>query len=85
MRVFKGYVKNQNRPEGCIAQCCIVEEAIEFCSEFLLGLGTIRVPPATEDNKPLGGSDFTKIDQMFLNQAYLCVLHNTNVVQSYIK
>lgn len=77
MRVFKGYVKNQNCP---MLYC---RRSDKFFSEFLPGLGAIGVPSATEDNKPLGGSDFTKVDHVFLNQTHLCVLHNTNVVQSY--
>ncbi|RVW89710.1 hypothetical protein CK203_047225 [Vitis vinifera] len=35
MKVLKGYVRNRNRPEGCIAECYIAEEAIEFCTEYL--------------------------------------------------
>ena len=27
MKVLKGYVRNRNRPEGCIDKCYIVEEA----------------------------------------------------------
>ena len=33
------YVRSQTRPEGCI-----VEEAIEFCSEYLSGVTTIGLP-----------------------------------------
>ena len=32
MKVLKGYVRNRNRPEGCIVECYIAEEAIEFCT-----------------------------------------------------
>ncbi|XP_057802767.1 uncharacterized protein LOC131018047 [Salvia miltiorrhiza] len=35
MRVLKSYVRNRNRPEGCMAECYIAEEAVEFCSEYL--------------------------------------------------
>ena len=32
---LKGYVRNWHRPKGCIIECYIVEEAVEFCSEYL--------------------------------------------------
>ena len=32
MRVLKGYIRNCTRLEGCIAECYIVKEAVEFCS-----------------------------------------------------
>ncbi|RVW76434.1 hypothetical protein CK203_056883 [Vitis vinifera] len=35
MKVLKGYVQNHNRLEGCIAECYIVEEALEFYTEYL--------------------------------------------------
>ena len=31
MRVLKGYVRNRTRPEGCIIECYIAKEAVEFC------------------------------------------------------
>ena len=33
MKVLKGYVQNHNYLEGCIIECYITEEAIEFCTE----------------------------------------------------
>jgi len=35
MKILKGYVRNRNRPEGCIVECYTYEEAIEFCNEYL--------------------------------------------------
>lgn len=85
MKVLKGYVRNRNRPEGCIAQCYIAEEAIEFCSEFLSELDSIGIPARKDDDKPIGGSDVVEVDRMSLEQAHLHVLHNTNDVQPYIE
>ena len=31
-KVLKSYMRNCNRPEGCIVECYIAEEAIEFCT-----------------------------------------------------
>ncbi|KAI5317436.1 hypothetical protein L3X38_037143 [Prunus dulcis] len=35
MKVLNGYVQNCTRSEGCIAEWCIVEEAVEFCTDHL--------------------------------------------------
>ncbi|KAH7833673.1 hypothetical protein Vadar_008628 [Vaccinium darrowii] len=66
MKVLKGYVRNHNRPEGCIAESYIVEEALEFCTEYLSGVDPIGIPNArnmtadnTEIERPLPGG--TKI------------------------
>ena len=85
MGVLKGYVRNKNRPEGCIVQCYIVEEGIEFCSEFLTELDPIGVPFARNEEKPVGGANVIEVDRVSLKQAYLYVLHNTNDVQPYIE
>ncbi|XP_058211648.1 uncharacterized protein LOC131323825 [Rhododendron vialii] len=34
MKVLKGYVRNRNHPEGCIAESYIPEEGVEFCSDY---------------------------------------------------
>ncbi|KAI5324033.1 hypothetical protein L3X38_033106 [Prunus dulcis] len=44
MKVLKGYVQNRTRPEGCIAERYIAEEAVEFCIEHLSDVSTVRVP-----------------------------------------
>ncbi|KAL0556393.1 hypothetical protein IC582_004906 [Cucumis melo] len=41
MKVIKNAVRNRNRLEGCIAEGYILEEAVEFCSEFLCGIDPI--------------------------------------------
>ena len=58
MKIPKNYVRNRHRPEGCIAESYIVEEAIEFCSDFLsgvdpVGLGIDRLD-ASLDNSSSG-------------------------------
>ena len=44
MKKLKGYVRNPNRPKGCIAEAYIAEEAIEFCAEYLSGVDAIGLP-----------------------------------------
>ena len=44
MKVLKGYVRNGSKPEGCIAECYIAEEALEFCAEHLQNMFAVGVP-----------------------------------------
>ena len=44
MKLLKGYMKNQNRPEGCIIESYIAEKSIEFCSKYLSNTKTSGVP-----------------------------------------
>ncbi|XP_028080882.1 uncharacterized protein LOC114282405 [Camellia sinensis] len=44
MKILKGYVRNRNCPEGCIAESYIVEETVEFCAEYLFGVDAIGIP-----------------------------------------
>ena len=41
MKILKGYVKNRSRPEGCIVERYILEEAIEFCTDYLSNVESI--------------------------------------------
>ena len=44
IKILKSYVRIQTRPEGCIVEYYIVEEATQFCSEYLSGVTTIGLP-----------------------------------------
>ncbi|CAL8991955.1 unnamed protein product, partial [Prunus brigantina] len=57
MKVLKGYVQNRTRPEGCIAERYIAEEAVEFCTEHLSDVSTVGVPSSQKMgvSKPLSG------------------------------
>ena len=44
MKILKGYLRNQNRPEGCIVESYICGEAVEFCSEYIGDAKMISVP-----------------------------------------
>ena len=45
MSILKGQVRNRYRPDGCMAECYIAEEAVEFCSEHFSGLDAVGIPP----------------------------------------
>ena len=89
MKVLKSYVNNRNRPEGCIIECYIAEEAIEFCTEYLSNVDTIGIPIDPRiDHKigtPLPGSFVMKVDPIVLLQAHHYVLENTTIVQLYFE
>jgi len=42
IKILKGYVRNQNQPEGCIVECYTYEEEVEFCNEYLSNVKAIR-------------------------------------------
>ncbi|KAI5351014.1 hypothetical protein L3X38_003905 [Prunus dulcis] len=62
MKVLKGYVQNRTRPEGCIAERYIAEEAVEFCTQHLSDVSTVGVPSSQKMgvSKPLSGCTNTE-------------------------
>ncbi|KAI5318167.1 hypothetical protein L3X38_037875 [Prunus dulcis] len=87
IKVLKGYVQNRTRPEGCIAERYIAEEAVEFCTQHLSDVSTVGVPSSQKMgvSKPLSGCTVSVVDQDLLNQAHLYVLENTEEVLPYIE
>ena len=89
MKVLKGYVRNRTRPEGCITECYIAEEGIEFCTEYLSNVDAIRIPSSSNiDQKvraPIFGGHTMKVDSNLWLQAHHYVLENTSIVQPYIE
>ena len=92
MKILKGYVHNRNRPEGCIAKCYIVEEAVEYCSEYLSNMKAVGIPSRRTEcdsqesiGKPLSSSHVFRADAKELEQAHLYVLENTTEVETYIE
>lgn len=91
--MLKSYVRNPTRPEACIAENYIAEEAIEFMSEFLPGLAAVGVPTSleiittdlVENGKHPSGAELIAPDSKALEQAHHYVLQNTGVVQPYIE
>ncbi|XP_052297002.1 uncharacterized protein LOC127902216 [Citrus sinensis] len=87
MKILKDYVRNRDKPEGCIAESYIAEEVIEFCIEYLSEVDAIGIPPKNYRSNvglPLLGGCVVKIDRKLWVQAHRYVLKNTNEVQPYI-
>ncbi|GAU41485.1 hypothetical protein TSUD_239610 [Trifolium subterraneum] len=51
MKILKGYTKNPHRPEASTVERYIAEEAIEFCSNYLLEMDAIGVPKSRHDGR----------------------------------
>ncbi|KAJ4718934.1 Transposon protein, putative, CACTA, En/Spm sub-class [Melia azedarach] len=89
MKVLKGHVRNRNRPEGCIAECYISEEALEFCADYLTNFQSIGNSSTYKDNvsieRHLSSGLMQFVDANLLELAHLYVLRNTELVQPYIK
>ncbi|KAL0533295.1 hypothetical protein IC582_030108 [Cucumis melo] len=90
MKVLKTYVRNRNRPEGCMVENYIVEEAIEFCSEFIagvsfIGLNSSVIKKNSNVDRALSASFFIRSSKEQLDQAHLYVIQNVNDVLPYVE
>ncbi|KAL0536781.1 hypothetical protein IC582_025742 [Cucumis melo] len=85
MKVLKSFVRNRNRPEGCIAEAQVCEEAVHFCSDFLygldeIGLGSLNSREEKQTDRPLSAGTYVRPDMQKLKQAHLHILQNTEEV-----
>lgn len=89
-KTLKGFVRNQAKPEGCIAKGYQVEEACGFVSEYLS-----RIPssfrrvwdseedPVMHDTVPEGKGKIRDLDDLLWRQIHSFVLDNLDVVENY--
>ena len=88
MKVLKGYTKNQYRPEANIVERYVVEEAIEFFSEYINIAKLVGVPESRHDCNIEGrgtrGFNVVTMGHQQLSQAHLDILNNTAEVIPYI-
>ncbi|KAL0539395.1 hypothetical protein IC582_023607 [Cucumis melo] len=85
MKVVKSFVRNRNRPEGCIAEAQVYEEVVQFCSDFLsgldpIGLGSLNSRKDKQRDRPLLAKTYVCPDMQQLKQAHLHILQNTEEV-----
>ena len=89
IKTLNRYVCNRYGPEGCIIECYIAEEVLEFCAEYLSNMQTIGNPPGPMGNSsiqmPIGGGKSALVKYKLLSQAYLYMLQNTNSVKPFIR
>lgn len=79
MKVFKGYVCNHNHSEGCTAECCIIEEAMDFYAEYLHSLQMIGYSHEQID-MPFSLGQINEVDCQLLEQARYYIFCNSSVV-----
>ncbi|XP_027368302.1 uncharacterized protein LOC113874264 [Abrus precatorius] len=88
MKILKGYVKNRSRPEGCITEQYLVEEAVKFCSEYLSNVESCGIPKSCHHGRTLGegssGCQQIEVPRLQWEQAHLYVLQNTPEIEPYI-
>ncbi|KAL6579888.1 hypothetical protein OROMI_007912 [Orobanche minor] len=81
LKILKDYVMNRSRPEGCIAERYLIEEAIEFWSEFIPNVEAIGLPSSRHngrvDGEGVTGGQQVEIDSAQWHRVHLCVLHNS--------
>ncbi|KAK1404658.1 hypothetical protein POM88_004263 [Heracleum sosnowskyi] len=67
--------------QGCIAERYLIEETIEFWSEFIPNVDAIGLPidrhAGRIDGEGVTGGQQVEIDSSQWHQVHLCVLHNT--------
>ena len=87
MKIYKEFVRSRNRPEGCIVENYIAEEAVEFCSDYIRDADTIGVPNWLHDlDRGVGDCKVLKqVDAKDLSLAHRNVLENKVDVQWYIR
>ncbi|XP_074291434.1 uncharacterized protein LOC141618227 [Silene latifolia] len=89
MKVYKSYTSNRYRPEGCIAERAIIDEALSFCYTHLSDAELLGVRKSRHSEwmtgKGLRGhvcQDMTT-EKWYIAHTY--VLHNEDEVQPYIE
>ncbi|KAL0544079.1 hypothetical protein IC582_019190 [Cucumis melo] len=85
MKVLKSFVRNRNRPEGCITEAQVCEETVQFCSDFLsgldpIGLGSLNSREDKRTDRSLSAGTYVRLDIQQLKQAHLHILQNTKEV-----
>ena len=87
MKILKGYVKNQRRPEASIIERYIAEEAIEWSSDYMSDATAIGIPKSRHEGRCAGKGRGLKLKAMGREEvlkAHLYILNNTDEVQPYL-
>lgn len=90
MKVYKDYTSNRYRPEGCIAERAIIDEALSYCYDHLSTNELIGLPQNKHsgwiDGKGLRGRVRRQMTSKIRLLAHTYVLHNNeDEVEPYIE
>ncbi|XP_059668758.1 uncharacterized protein LOC132313832 [Cornus florida] len=92
MKVYKGYVRNRARPNGCIAEGYLANECVKFCSEHIKQASKIGVRHSqnedfegetTIDGRPISKGILKVMLNDMLQIAHRYVLFNNAEVEPY--
>ncbi|XP_074372531.1 uncharacterized protein LOC141713140 [Apium graveolens] len=74
------FLTSWSRPEGCIAERYLIQEAIEFWPEFIPNVEAVGLPidrhSGRIDGEGVTGGQQVEIDSAQWHRVHLCVLHN---------
>lgn len=94
MKIFKGNVKNQARPEGCIAECFLAEECMTFCSRHMKKPMRANCQERRNqdfendvilEGRPISAGASITLSEDLLESAHRYVLFNTSIVEPYLE
>ena len=94
MKVLKGYVRNRARPEGCIAECYLADECMQFCSRYVPQAADVGekhnrnediVFQNVVEGHPTSAPTLKTISADMLHIAHMYILLNSALVEQYIK
>ncbi|XP_074314262.1 uncharacterized protein LOC141649472 [Silene latifolia] len=84
-----GYVRNQNRPEGCMIQGYVAEEELEFLTDYLTDVESIGLPTSRHEGRIEGqgtlGKAIVTINRDTLDQAHVYILQHMVDVNPYLE
>jgi hypothetical protein len=87
MKVYKDYTSNRYRPEGCIAERAIIDEALSYCYAYLSLDELIGAPRNRHSDwmngKGVSGRVFKDMSPDMRQRAHTYVLFNDDEVQPY--
>lgn len=89
MGIYKSYVKNQDRIEGCIFERYVIEKTISFYAYYMRGLEVIydhlSCNNVGSDGRPMSNGEVFNLDKISLEQAHQCILMNLDEVQPWVE
>ena len=89
LKVLKGYSKDQYQLEASIVEKYVVEESIQFCSQYIDTVKFVWIPETRYDwtwgGKGTWGYNVVTMTQQEVSQEHLYILNNTTEVFPYIK
>ena len=94
MKILKGYVKNQARPEGCIAERYSSEECIKYCARYIdngykfgeiKNWNEVQQSDSIVNGRPISKGKPILVSEEVIDAAHRYVLFNIDEVEPYIE